>query len=55
MYYLRALLSCPSTDEVLVNNDDYISRLRLLKFGRKEMLDNLGNVKLNSRNPYYFI
>ncbi|KAJ6153264.1 hypothetical protein N7497_007583, partial [Penicillium chrysogenum] len=38
-----------------VNNDDYISRLRLLKFGRKEMLDNLGNVKLNSRNPYYFI
>ncbi|CAP91339.1 Pc13g02700 [Penicillium rubens Wisconsin 54-1255] len=39
----------------LINNDDYISRLRLLKFGRKEMLDNLGNVKLNSRNPYYFI
>lgn len=55
MYYLRALLSCFSTDEVLVNNDDYISRLRLLKFGRKEMLDNLGNVRTNSRNPYSFI
>ncbi|CAG7934746.1 unnamed protein product [Penicillium nalgiovense] len=38
-----------------VNNDDYISRLRLLKFGRKEMLDNLGNVRTNSRNPYSFI
>ncbi|KAJ6187061.1 hypothetical protein N7519_001969 [Penicillium mononematosum] len=38
-----------------VNNDDYISRLRLLKFGRKEVLDNLGNVRNNSQNPYYFI
>ncbi|KAJ5487801.1 hypothetical protein N7530_002101 [Penicillium desertorum] len=38
-----------------VNNDDYISRLRLLKFGRKEILDNLGNVRINSRNPYFFI
>ncbi|KAJ5085377.1 Trimethyllysine dioxygenase [Penicillium argentinense] len=26
-----------------VNNDDYISRLRLLKFGRENVLNNLGN------------
>lgn len=38
-----------------VNNDDYISRLRLLKFGRKEVLDNLGNVGNNPQNPYWFI
>ncbi|CDM35095.1 hypothetical protein DTO013E5_3023 [Penicillium roqueforti] len=38
-----------------VNNDDYISRLRLLKFGRKEVLDNLGNVGDNPQNPYWFI
>ncbi|KAJ5954445.1 hypothetical protein N7501_008724 [Penicillium viridicatum] len=38
-----------------VNNDDYISRLRLLKFGRQEVLDNLGNVKNNPLNPYWFI
>ena len=44
-----------STDKVLVNNDDYISRLRLLKFGRKEVLDNLGNVRNNPQNPYSFI
>ncbi|CRL27218.1 Taurine catabolism dioxygenase TauD/TfdA [Penicillium camemberti] len=38
-----------------VNNDDYISRLRLLKFGRKEVLDNLGNVRNKPQNPYWFI
>ncbi|KAJ5184717.1 Trimethyllysine dioxygenase, partial [Penicillium cf. griseofulvum] len=38
-----------------VNNDDYISRLRLLKFGRKAVLDNLGNVRNQSNNPYWFI
>ncbi|KAJ5774504.1 hypothetical protein N7457_009400 [Penicillium paradoxum] len=37
-----------------VNNDDYISRLRLLKFGREEVLNNLGNVRGSPRNPYYY-
>jgi hypothetical protein len=53
MYYLINL-SCFS-NEVLVNNDDYISRLRLLKFGRKAVLDNLGNVRNQSNNPYWYI
>ncbi|EPS27675.1 hypothetical protein PDE_02619 [Penicillium oxalicum 114-2] len=37
-----------------VNNDDFVSRLRLLKFGRQSVLDNLGNVKdfKNPKNPY---
>lgn len=55
MYYLTALPSYFSTNEVPVNNDDYISRLRLLKFGRKEVLDNLGNVGNSPLNPYWFI
>ncbi|KAJ5834410.1 Trimethyllysine dioxygenase TmlH [Penicillium robsamsonii] len=38
-----------------VNNDDYISRLRLLKFGRKAVLDNLGNVRSHPNNPYSII
>ncbi|KAJ5385209.1 Trimethyllysine dioxygenase [Penicillium concentricum] len=38
-----------------VNNDDYISRLRLLKFGRKAVLDNLGNVRNHPDNPYWII
>lgn len=28
----------------LVNNDDFISRLRLLKYGREAVLNNLGNI-----------
>lgn len=55
IYYLIAFLSSFSTNEMPVNNDDYISRLRLLKFGRKEVLDNLGNVGNNPQNPYWFI
>ncbi|KAJ5911379.1 Trimethyllysine dioxygenase [Penicillium subrubescens] len=37
-----------------VNNDDFISRLRLLKFGRQTVLDNLGNTRgwQNRENPY---
>lgn len=55
IYYLITSLSNFSTNEMPVNNDDYISRLRLLKFGRKEVLDNLGNVENNPQNPYWFI
>ncbi|KAJ5157428.1 Trimethyllysine dioxygenase [Penicillium canariense] len=37
-----------------VNNDDFISRLRLLKFGREKVLNNLGNTRgwKSSDNPY---
>ncbi|KAJ5679098.1 Trimethyllysine dioxygenase [Penicillium macrosclerotiorum] len=38
-----------------VNNDDFISRLRLLKYGREKVLKNLGNFRLGrnpSQNPY---
>ncbi|KAJ5364303.1 Trimethyllysine dioxygenase [Penicillium cataractarum] len=37
-----------------VNNDDFVSRLRLLKFGRQSVLDNLGNTGgwRNRNNPY---
>ncbi|KAK9851516.1 hypothetical protein MYU51_009899 [Penicillium brevicompactum] len=38
-----------------INNDDYISRLRLLKFGREHLLNNLGNVRNHLDNPYSFI
>ncbi|KAJ5468563.1 hypothetical protein N7475_006315 [Penicillium sp. IBT 31633x] len=38
-----------------INNDDYLSRLRLLKFGREEVLHNLGNVRSNTQNPYWYI
>ncbi|CAI7647761.1 unnamed protein product [Penicillium glandicola] len=38
-----------------VNNDDYISRLRLLKFGRRKILNKLGSIGTKSDNPYWFI
>ncbi|CAG7927831.1 unnamed protein product [Penicillium olsonii] len=38
-----------------VNNDDYISRLRLLKYGRESVLNNLGNVRDISSNPYSIV
>lgn len=43
------------TNDLPVNNDDYLSRLRLLKFGREEVLHNLGNVRSNTQNPYWYI
>ncbi|OJJ36648.1 hypothetical protein ASPWEDRAFT_108689 [Aspergillus wentii DTO 134E9] len=38
-----------------VNNDDFISRFRLLKFGREKVLQNLGNFRASPDNPNYFI
>ncbi|KAJ5477138.1 Trimethyllysine dioxygenase, partial [Penicillium diatomitis] len=37
-----------------VNNDDFVSRFRLLKFGRQKVLDNLGNINQFKRpdSPY---
>ncbi|KAJ5582141.1 hypothetical protein N7535_000761 [Penicillium sp. DV-2018c] len=37
-----------------VNNDDYISRLRLLSFGRENVLNNLGNIQDDDQNPYRY-
>lgn len=41
---------------LIVNNDDFISRFRLLKFGREGVLNRLGNLwEANSpRSPYYY-
>ncbi|CAG8948238.1 unnamed protein product [Penicillium salamii] len=38
-----------------INNDDYISRLRMLKYGRECVLNNLGNVRNVSTNPYSIV
>ncbi|KAF5864031.1 hypothetical protein ETB97_008768 [Aspergillus alliaceus] len=38
-----------------VNNDDFISRYRLLRFGRDKVLDNLGNYAATASNPNFFI
>ncbi|KAL2824626.1 hypothetical protein BDW59DRAFT_84034 [Aspergillus cavernicola] len=38
-----------------INNDDFISRYRLLKFGRENVLQQLGNVKGNPKNPFSFV
>ncbi|RAK95118.1 putative trimethyllysine dioxygenase TmlH [Aspergillus ibericus CBS 121593] len=38
-----------------VNNDDFISRYRLLKFGREEVLKNIGNARLHAENPHYYL
>ncbi|KAJ5084436.1 hypothetical protein NUU61_009015 [Penicillium alfredii] len=34
-----------------INNDDYLSRHRLLKFGREKVLNNLGNFWIKKDNP----
>ncbi|PYH71495.1 putative trimethyllysine dioxygenase TmlH [Aspergillus vadensis CBS 113365] len=38
-----------------INNDDFISRYRLLKFGREEVLRNIGNDQWSLDNPNYYI
>jgi trimethyllysine dioxygenase len=37
------------------NNDDFISKYRLLKFGREKVLENLGNTFVYKDNPFYYI
>ncbi|KAL4896537.1 hypothetical protein BDV59DRAFT_170923 [Aspergillus ambiguus] len=37
------------------NNDDFISKYRLLKFGREKVLENLGNTFAYKDNPFYYI
>ncbi|RDH24586.1 trimethyllysine dioxygenase TmlH [Aspergillus niger ATCC 13496] len=38
-----------------INNDDFISRYRLLKFGREEVLRNIGNDQWSLENPNYYL
>ncbi|KAL3463815.1 putative trimethyllysine dioxygenase [Aspergillus heterothallicus] len=38
-----------------INGDDFISRYRLLKFGRDYVLGNLGNIKHRDRNPFNYV
>ncbi|KAL2821068.1 hypothetical protein BJX63DRAFT_379181 [Aspergillus granulosus] len=38
-----------------INNDDFLSRYRLLKFGRQHVLGNLGNIKHRETNPFNFV
>lgn len=38
-----------------INNDDFLSRLRLLKFGRESVLNNIGNTTLKRQNPNIWI
>ncbi|PYI04855.1 trimethyllysine dioxygenase TmlH [Aspergillus sclerotiicarbonarius CBS 121057] len=38
-----------------VNNDDFISRYRLLKFGRNQVLRNIGNFRQDLDNPNYYL
>jgi hypothetical protein len=57
MFYARSF-DAPYFESSLtktVNNDDFISRLRLLKYGRQDVLNNLGNVRNDARNPYHII
>jgi hypothetical protein len=39
------------TNTLLVNNDDFISRYRLLKYGREKVIENLGNIAYFKGNP----
>lgn len=39
----------------LVNNDDFISKYRLLKFGREKVLQNLGNNRPIPINPNSYL
>jgi hypothetical protein len=39
------------TNTLLVNNDDFISRYRLLKYGREKVIENLGNLAFYKGNP----
>ncbi|KAL2843646.1 P-loop containing nucleoside triphosphate hydrolase protein [Aspergillus pseudoustus] len=36
------------------NNDDFLSRYRLLKFGREQVLGSLGNIKHRDTNPFNY-
>ncbi|OJJ05413.1 hypothetical protein ASPVEDRAFT_198502 [Aspergillus versicolor CBS 583.65] len=38
-----------------INSDDFLSRYRLLRFGRKSLLHNLGSTKYSKANPYYYM
>lgn len=38
----------------IVNNDDYLSRYRLLKFGRRKVLQNMGNSSPDANNPNWY-
>lgn len=38
-----------------INSDDFLSRYRLLRFGRKSLLHQLGSTKLSRANPYYYM
>ncbi|PKY04174.1 trimethyllysine dioxygenase TmlH [Aspergillus campestris IBT 28561] len=38
-----------------INNDDFISKYRLLKFGRERVLKNLGNYRRSPMNPSYYL
>ncbi|KAL4871773.1 hypothetical protein BDV12DRAFT_163822 [Aspergillus spectabilis] len=38
-----------------INNDDFLSRYRLLKFGREAVLQNIGNPIWSSNNPSCFL
>ncbi|KAL3477891.1 putative trimethyllysine dioxygenase [Aspergillus californicus] len=37
-----------------INNDDFISRFRVLKFGRDCMIKNFGNMVMHKQNPYSY-
>ncbi|KAL4811513.1 hypothetical protein BDV18DRAFT_129517 [Aspergillus unguis] len=38
-----------------INNDDFISRYRVLKFGRRHVMDNIGNTKYHHNNPNSYV
>ncbi|KAL4780931.1 hypothetical protein BJX76DRAFT_27933 [Aspergillus varians] len=38
-----------------INNDDFISRYRMLKFGRKKLIDSLGVIENTESNPNSYI
>ncbi|KAF7176787.1 hypothetical protein CNMCM7691_003947 [Aspergillus felis] len=38
-----------------INNDDFISRYRLLKYGREKVIENLGNLAIFKGNPNFLL
>lgn len=52
LFYLHLQISMPGANFSTVNNDDFISRLRLLKYGREKVVTNLGNLGHEEENPY---